>query len=91
MPPKVEGEFQITRSALTAGTERFDQFFVGGMDGGGVSQAVEGDHLFGKLQPCSVESALSIASTGESFSRVSGSLGPTSRHSAMMMLVFRGL
>ena len=23
---------------------------VGGMDGGGVSQAVEGDHLFGKLQ-----------------------------------------
>lgn len=90
MPPKVEGEFQNHAQRFDAkGAERFDQFLVGGMDGGGMSQAVKGNHFFGELQTLFGRVRFNHTKQAKVF-RVSGSFGPTSRHSAMMMLVFSG-
>ena len=90
MPPKVEGEFQITRMAFTRSPK------VLASASSAVWMAAEWPRpsnstiCSANFKPSSVESALSMASTGESFSRVSGSLGPTSLHSATRILVFSG-
>ena len=90
MPPKVEGEFQITRSALTREPNVLTNSSSAVWMAAECPKPSKATISSANFKPCSVESALIMAKTGESFSRVSGSFGPTSRHSAMMMLVFSG-
>ena len=85
MPPKVEGEFQMILQALMRlpNSRTRSSFWVWMAAEWPVPLNMT---ICSALEtPSSTLSAFNMARTGESFSLVSGSLGPTSLHSAMMM------
>lgn len=82
MPPKVEGELAMTRTAFTfrpnSSTSRSSSAWTAAL----CPRPWNSTMAAASSRPCSVPEAFRAARTGESFSRVSGSLSPTSSHSA---------
>ena len=90
MPPKVLGEFQMIRQALIRSPKRFAKSALAVWMAALWPMPLNMTIASALSNPSSTDSAFNMASTGDNFSRVSGSFGPTSLHSTMMMLV-RGL
>ena len=90
IPPNVDGEFQITRIALTRSPKVFANSAFCVWIAAEWPKPWKFTIASANSKPCSVLLDFNNASTGESFSRVSGSPSPTKAHSAKRMLVFGG-